>query len=132
MQFNVPQFIDIEDHIVGPLTAKQLGWLAMGGVIVLVLWSLLDFSAFILGAVIVGVLSVLMAFFKPYGLPMFHFVKASLFFIFRPKVYIWKRKAEKIKLAKTTKKINPRNSLKTTPKVVTKSRIENISQILDR
>jgi len=37
MLFNVPQFIDIEDKIVGPLTAKQLGWLALGSVIALLL-----------------------------------------------------------------------------------------------
>ena len=54
MQFNIPQFIDKEDKIVGPLTAKQLGWMFGGGAILLVLWNLLDMTAFILAAIVVG------------------------------------------------------------------------------
>ena len=42
---NVPQFIDTEDKIVGPLTAKQLGWMAVGGVLFLIVWTTLDRSA---------------------------------------------------------------------------------------
>ena len=39
MLFNVPQYIDVEDKIVGPLTGKQLLWMIGMGIMLLVLWN---------------------------------------------------------------------------------------------
>ncbi len=30
MRYQLPQFIDVEDKIIGMLTAKQFGWLLLG------------------------------------------------------------------------------------------------------
>lgn len=97
MIFNVPQFIDIEDKIVGPLTAKQLGWLALGGVILLVCYALLDASAFAISAVIVITIFSALAFYRPYNQPLIKFIFSSLLFATRPKRYIWRRLPEKMK-----------------------------------
>lgn len=91
MQANVPQYLDIEDKIVGPLTAKQLGWLAMGGVIMLVFWNFLDTSAFIIAAIIIAAICGAFAFYRPYNLPLIKFLTNSVYFVMRPKIYIWKR-----------------------------------------
>lgn len=129
MQFNVPQFIDIEDRIVGPLTAKQLGWLALGGFILLIIWNFLDFTAFILAAIFIVTLSVGLAFFKPQGMSLFSFLASSIFFMTKPKVYIWKRSPKKNKLEKRPQKkpvaMAPKRALK-------KESVEKISQLLDQ
>lgn len=130
MQYNVPQFIDIEDRIVGPLTAKQLGWLALGGVILLILWNFLDFFLFVLVGIFVVLLSVALAFLKPHGMPLFYFVISSVLFLGKPKAYTWKRapkklKLEKMKRKKVTKKKIPRKEIK-------QSDIKKVSQILDK
>jgi hypothetical protein len=130
MLFNVPQFIDIEDKIVGPLTGKQLGWLGVGGVIILILWNSLDTSAFIVSAIIVGIIFGGLAFYRPYNQPLIKFLLSSVHFSMRPKVYVWRRSYDNIKpVAKTaTKKtdsIQPRKTLND-------KKITEISKILDR
>jgi hypothetical protein len=95
MIFNIPQFIDKEDKIVGPLTAKQLGWLFGAGSILLVLWNVLDASAFYLSAAPIILIASALAFYRPYNQPLIKFIFSTLLFLFREKTYIWKRLPEK-------------------------------------
>ena len=129
MLFNVPQFIDIEDKIVGPLTAKQLGWLALGSVIVLILYGLLDKSAFVFSALIVAIIFGGLAFYRPYNQPLIKFISSSILFVTRPKMYIWKREAEKVAKKET--------GSQSAAKIITKKsfdsqKAQSISQILDK
>jgi membrane protein implicated in regulation of membrane protease activity len=128
MLFNVPQFIDIEDKIVGPLTAKQLGWIALGGVILLILFGSLDMQAFIIGAVIVGVIVGALAFYRPYGQPLIKFTISSIVFFMRPKIYIWRRLSGSIApSAKVKNKV-----VKTIPKTTLDNQnLSEISHLLD-
>lgn len=93
MQFNVPQFIETEDKIIGPLTLKQFMLLLAGGVLVLFAWYffklwfvavLAVFLAAFLGAII---------FVKINGRPFITFLVSLIGFTARPKIYIWKRKS---------------------------------------
>lgn len=100
MLFNIPQFIDKEDKIVGPFTAKQLGWMAGAGTVMLVLWALLDMTAFIIASIpVVGIFGAF-AFYRPNNQPLIVFIGSSLKFLFRPKIYIWKRIPEKMIIPK--------------------------------
>ena len=129
MLSNVPQFIDIEDRIVGPLTAKQLGWLALGGVALLVLWSILSLGAFIVSAVFVAIIFGGLAFYRPYNQPLLSFVLSSVGFVFKPKMYVWKRLPEKQEIKKTA----PKEEEAVIPKkVVSGKKIKEISQLLDK
>jgi hypothetical protein len=127
MIFNVPQFIDIEDKIVGPLTAKQLGWLAAGAVIVLVLYSLFDKSTFIISAIIVAVIFGALAFYKPYNQPLIKFILSSVVFTFRPKMYIWHRMPEKIQKDTPKREIAPTIDRKK----FDAKKVANLSSLLD-
>ena len=50
MQFQVPQFIEVEDKIVGPLTFKQFIYLAGGGGVIAILYAFLPlFFVILLG-----------------------------------------------------------------------------------
>jgi len=129
MLFNVPQFLDIEDKIVGPLTAKQLGWLALGGVVILALFNYLDNQALILASLIVGVIFGGLAFYRPYNQPLVTFISSSIYFVLRPKVYIWRRFSDNIKRAA---KISQKKSEKIIEKKKDRQRIESISSILDK
>lgn len=133
--FNVPQFIDIEDKIVGPLTAKQLGWMALAGVILLVGWSLLDTSAFVIAAIIIGIIFGTLAFYRPNGQPFIYFVLSAVSFSFRPKMYVWKRVPDK-SVAKyvPTKKTNGEKNAKintASKKENANQKIEDLSRLLD-
>lgn len=130
MLFNIPQFIDKEDKIVGPLTAKQLGWMFGAGGVMLLLWAILDISAFIMASIPVAAIFGALAFYRPNNMSLIAFIFSSVQFFFRPKMYIWKRVPEMPKIQKKTpKKIKyvPRED-----KVVNNAKIEEIAHLLDQ
>lgn len=128
MLFNIPQFIEKEDKIVGPLTAKQLGWLAGGGTVLLVLWNVLDKATFYIAAIFVSAIAGALAFYHPNGQPLISFIFSSFSFMSRPKVYLWKRMPEKETRKKAThKKID----MIKVRKEVNSAKIEEISKLLD-
>jgi hypothetical protein len=128
MLFNVPQFINIEDKVVGPLTAKQLGWLALGGVILFVFFTLLDSAAFTIAAIITGAIFGALAFYRPYNQSLISFIGSSISFVFRPRLYVWKRYGENMKPVKKTAE---RPSPIAKRKVLNSKKIEEISKRLD-
>jgi hypothetical protein len=93
MLFGVPQYIDIEDKVAGPLTGKQLLWMFGMGAVLLILWNTLEKGAFFVAALPVAGLFCALAFYRPYGQPMIKFLIYSALFLFRPKVYIWRRES---------------------------------------
>ena len=128
--FNVPQFINIEDKIVGPLTAKQLGWLAIGGVIFLILWGTMDTSTLIVTGVIDAAVFGAFAFYRPYNQPLFNFILSSIYFGFRPRIYVWRRTYAN--MGTVRRKPNAKNTIKVEKKNLNSDRIKEISNILDR
>ncbi len=91
MLFNVPQFIDVEDKIAGPLTAKQVFWLIGAGAILFIIWAIFDLATFFTLAVPIVILFALFAFYRPYNQSFLSFAFNSVLFLFRPKVYRWER-----------------------------------------
>ena len=91
-QFQVPQFIDVEDKLFGPLTVKQLVYLIGGGGLIIVLWAirLPTFIFWIFAIVIAGFFSGL-AFAKINGRPAIDALNNALNHFTRPRIYIWKR-----------------------------------------
>ncbi len=129
MLSNVPQFIDIEDRIVGPLTFKQIGWLALGGVILIVVWNLLEFSAFIIVAFIIAAIFSALAFYKPYNQPLITFIMYSFVYLFRPKLYVWRKDVGfvlKVQPKKPRRETGPKRTKK-----ISSEKIESISRTLD-
>ncbi len=134
MQFNIPQFIDKEDKIVGPFTAKQLGWMFSGGAVLLVLWNTLDFSGFLVSAIFVVGIFGAMAFWRPYNQSCISFLVSLFSFFARPKFYLWKRVPKKnaFDSKKIIKKdLHKKHDLKTTKKEISENKIEELSKILD-
>lgn len=119
-QREVPQFINIEDKIAFQLTAKQLGWIGLGAFFGFIAWGLLETTYFIIVAIIIVICLVGIIFVRPYGQELPVFIKNTFIYMFRPKVYIWRKgyqknppaeKQKKVVLKKekeTKKRINPK------------------------
>ncbi|XLQ20624.1 MAG: PrgI family protein [Candidatus Moraniibacteriota bacterium] len=90
----VPQYIDIEDKIAGPLTWKHIGWLFGGGAILSFLFVTLDRITFMIIAIPFGLLVIAMAFYRPQGVPLVEFMGYGFSYIFKPKRYLWSRDFE--------------------------------------
>lgn len=96
MRFQVPQFIEIEDKVVGPLTIKQFMYLAGGAGMAFVIYRFLPlFIAIFIIAGIVG-LSLALAFYKVNNKPFIDILEAGFSFYTGRKLYIWKKKDKKI------------------------------------
>jgi hypothetical protein len=92
MQFNVPQFIDIEDKLIGPLSLKQFLFVAAGGGVLFILWFYLKLFAFIIIAIPIIVFCLSLAFYKINGQPFGIFLINGLKFVFKPKLYLWRKR----------------------------------------
>ena len=91
MMFNVPQFIDVEDKIAGPLTVKQLLWMIGMVAVLLAIFFSLDGAVMVIAAIPVVLLFVALAFYRPNGQPLIVYFGSAFLFLFRPKVMMWDR-----------------------------------------
>jgi len=88
-QFVVPQFIDVEDKIIGPITTRQFIILLVGFLFIGLSYKFFDFSLFITFSLLLFGLTGVVAFLKINGRP-FHYFILNLFQTFkRPKLRIW-------------------------------------------
>lgn len=94
-QYQVPQFIEVEDKIFGPLTLKQFIWLAGGGGICLMFFTLLPFYLFIAFSIPVGVVSAGLAFYQVNGRPLIHAAESAFGYLAGHKLYLWKQREAK-------------------------------------
>lgn len=95
MRFQVPQFIEIEDKIFGPLTFKQFVYAGGGiGVAVVLFFIIPKFLAVLIGLPIMA-FSLALAFYKMNGKPFISIVEAYVKYIFTNKLYLWKKEDRK-------------------------------------
>lgn len=96
MQFQVPQYIEVEDKIFGPFTVKQFIYLAGSVGIIFILNSFLPLTfALLIGGPIVA-LGLALAFYKVNKQPFIKIVEASFRYILGSRLYIWKKEQKKV------------------------------------
>ena len=132
MLFNVPQFVDIEDKIVGPFTAKQLLWMFGMGAVLMVVWTVFDQKTFWISSVPIVLLFLALAFYRPYGLPFIKFIFLTLLFIVRPKVYVWQRESGPVRRIKPLESEKRKSQKAKKTKELKIEDIRKIAQIMDK
>ncbi|MEX1997366.1 MAG: PrgI family protein [Candidatus Andersenbacteria bacterium] len=91
MRFQVPQFVDIEDKIIGPFTLKQF-LIYLSGVLGLIpLYLIFDLSLFITVAIPIMGIAVLFAHLRFHGKSLFAVIANALRFFLRGQVFVWQR-----------------------------------------
>lgn len=105
-QFQIPQFIDVENKIVGPLSLKQFLYLAVAGIICFVFYFVLQLWLWLIIAAIFGGIAVSMAFVKYNGQPLAKIIWAAFNFFWKPKLYLWQRVPEEKVVAIEEKRKN--------------------------
>src|SRR5690348_6765362 len=89
MQFQVPQFIETEDKIVGPLSLRQFIYVGVGVGIAGVLYFLLQTWLWaILAAIIIG-FAAAVSFIKIQGRPLIRVLTSGFNFYWKPQTYVW-------------------------------------------
>jgi hypothetical protein len=92
MRFQVPQFIEVEDKIFGPLTLRQFIYLAGAGGVVFVLWRVFPIFIAVLIAAPIIVLALALAFYKINKRPFVFVLESAFKYIISNRLYIWKSK----------------------------------------
>ena len=91
-QYNIPQFIDSEDKIIGPLTIRQFAFLAIGVVIGGFLWYFKpNLGVFVISVLPVVVGTFAFAFIKINGQNFDIFIVNVMVYILKPTLFLWSR-----------------------------------------
>ena len=91
MRFQVPQFIETETKIVGPLTWKQFIWVALGVGLLLLLFRVLTGPLLVFVSIIVIAVFGALAFFRIEGTTLIEYLMKALGFALGPKKYLFKK-----------------------------------------
>lgn len=90
MEYQVPQFIEVEDKLVGPLTLKQFLYLAGSAGLCVVFFAYLPFFlAFVLSLPVAGIGGGL-AFYKVNGKPLIDVIEAGFNYYTSKRLMLWK------------------------------------------
>lgn len=95
MEYQVPQFIEVEDKIVGPLTLRQFIYLAgTGGLCILFIAYLPLIFAILLSVPIVA-LGAALSFYKVNGKSFIEMLEAGFNYYTGAKMFLWKKEDPK-------------------------------------
>ncbi len=104
MEFTVPQFIEKKAKIVGPFTFRQFIFIGIAGGICLFLYFILPLAAFIIISIILvgGGFALALLKINKTSLPVY--IKNFFIFLFKPKIYLWRKKITPPKVFQKGKK----------------------------
>lgn len=131
-QVVVPQFLDVEDKIIGPVSVRQFIELVIGAIIIAILYRLLYFPYFVVSSLIVFAISIIVAFAKING-QVFHIFMLNFFqTMMRPKLKVWRKKISLKQIKSDLAKPIPQTyrPIKT-KKPLTTSHLSEIALIID-
>lgn len=138
MIFGVPQYIDIEDRIAFRLTAKQLGWFGLAGLIMFGFWYFFEFWVFVLASIVCITAAISFAFFRPAGLSLAAFIGRGVTFFVSRKILLWDKGVELEENEFVNKKkeesllIKAKSRIGIQEKRKTVNELEYIAQALDK
>lgn len=128
MQYGVPQFIDVEDKIVGPFTGKQTLYLMIGGGTLMLIFSLFEFIFFAIAFIFIAPVTLAFAFWKPKGITVARWILNIINFYTASNLYVWRREPEEIMFKTAQRK---KSSKEVPVKNVSASRIRKLAWVLD-
>jgi hypothetical protein len=127
-QFVVPQFIDVENKIIGPLTVRQFLTFLVGAGLMFAVFKLASFWLAAIENLFIFALTGLFAFLKINGRPFHYFLLNLIQTLRRPTLKIWNKQAIFRREKEEKKKEPPRMIVK---KHLTASRLSELSLVVD-
>lgn len=89
MQFQVPQFIETEDKVIGPFTIRQFIYIGIAGAFSFFLYFTVQTWLFSIASVFLFAAAGAFAFVKISGRPLVHIAQSALGFYWKPQIYVW-------------------------------------------
>jgi len=132
MQFVVPQFIDVEPKILGPITPRQLIILIVTFGLGFICYKLADFTLFIFEAIILFIIGGSLAFAKVNHRPIYSFLFDVFITFKKPKLRVWNKESSSVheKELKIKEKL-PTEITDTRHKPLFRSKLSQVALLVD-
>ena len=128
-RFVVPQFIDVENKIIGPITVRQFIMFMAALLILAIAYRLLFFNAFLVVAVLVLIFTAVLAFVKVNGAPFHFFLLNFIQTLTKPRIRVWNNRRQENNAS--VKTLTTKTAPLPTAKRYTKSRLAELALIID-
>lgn len=106
-KFVVPQFIDAEDKILGPITVRQFLVCLGAAFLIFIEYKILAFAYFVFGTIVTGGLAAVFAFLKINGQPFHIFFVNFMETAIRPSLRTWQKGLSDAELRDIIKREKP-------------------------
>lgn len=91
MRYQVPQFIEVEDKIFGPLTLKQFLYLAGAGGVGLIFFTLFPTYLAVVMTLPFAALGLALAFYRPNDRPFIEAAEHAMGYLLSRRLYLWRQ-----------------------------------------
>lgn len=129
-QFTVPQFIDVENKIIGPLTVRQFMIMLGAAVIIGLSYKLFDFTLFLAVTVATVIVAALFSFVKINGRPFHLFMLNAIQTWRRPGLRVWNNRLMAPEAGEPNVEIRAAAPV-AAPKLYKKSRLAELALVVD-
>jgi len=131
MRFEVPQFIEIEDKIFGPLTWRQFVYVGGGIGAAVAMFLALPFIFFLIFGIPLAGVATALAFFPVNSRPFSFFLQAIYDYLRNKRLYLWRRKSSYTYTAAPQKTISDFGASNRAPRKVSKKSITSLARRLE-
>jgi hypothetical protein len=131
MRFEVPQFIEIEDKIFGPLTWRQFVYLGGGVGAAIAMFILLPFFLFLIFGIPLALVAAALAFFPVNNRPFSYFLQALYDYFRNKRLYLWRQKSTHTYTTAPQKTISDYSARGGTPPKTSKKSITSLARRLE-
>jgi len=130
-QFVVPQFIDVEDKIIGPVTTRQFLIILVAAVIIFLSYRFGDFAFFIFSLVLFGGLGLVFSFVKINGQTFHYFVLNIIQSARKPSLRVWHKGHNKKELLALLNNIDIITEMEIKKKKVQRKHIRDLALLVN-
>jgi len=130
-RYLVPQYIEMADKIVGPLTLAQFLYVLAGGILSYFFWTFFDKILAWPLMIIVGSFFLAMAFLRINDQPFPKMLAAGIFYLLKPKERVWKKIKEMPEIKVEDKHLKEKPEPKEKTKEEVKSQLAQLASLID-
>lgn len=131
-QFVVPQFLDVESKIIGPVTIRQFVIILVAGLVGALIFRIFDFALFLTITIPMGLVAIIIAFVRINGQAFHYFLINIIQAIRRPRLRVWNKSRTDAELrASFMKKPAPPPPPSLHKKPLTGSRLRDLSLVVN-
>lgn len=131
MEYQVPQFIEVEDKIFGPLTIKQFVYLAGGAGLCAIILLTLPLVFGVILALPVAALALALSFYKMNGKPFIEIMESGFMYLVGGRSYLWKKEQKKIAPAQVEAAAAPTMPVPAATPGLTRKKLDDLAWSLD-